>query len=86
MRTLVEVVMRNWSIVGFSLLLLFSLILSVESLDLDEEIALDDLRNAFPALQSLWVGSASSACSPLWTGLTCSSGHITQMYVPIDED
>jgi hypothetical protein len=86
MRVLSELAMRNWSIVGFGLLLLFTLILSVKSVDLNEEIALDDLRNAFPALQSLWVGNASDACSQPWTGLTCSSGHITQLYVPIGKD
>jgi hypothetical protein len=86
MKTLGVTAMRNWSIVGLGLLLLFSLVLSVESIDPDEEIALDDLRNAIPALQSLWTGSASSACSSTWTGMTCSSDHITDMYVPIDED
>ena len=57
-----------------------SVVVSVKAQSPVEAEVLDDLRTAWNLTRIGWKGNASDACSLKWQGLTCSGGHVVELY------
>ena len=55
---------------------------ALATVDVDEIVALTNIRNYFPGLDKEWPDRVlSQTCSQILPYITCTEGHVTKMYV-----